>query len=473
MKIFEKYKKLSLPLKATLWSTVCVFSQKAFSMITVPVFTRLMSTEEYGEFSVYSSVYGILVVIATLNINGILATRGFSKYKERSAEFISNMQIISSVSVFLFFIIFLFVRKWVYDISGLNAIELLCMFGVMFVTPAFEIWSAKKRYEYRYKSILAITFLFLGSNAFFGISAVYFSDNKGEARIVSYCLIQIVLYGILYFINYKEFLFDREMMWYIIKFNLPLIPQGLANQVLSRSDVFMIQYILSRSEAGIYSLGYSAAMIIVILTTSINNTYIPWLYQRLEQKELSKIKSVSKYMICLIFFGVSSIILVAPEIIILFAPREYSDATYVIPPAVAGIGFTMVYSLFVGVEMYCEKTIVIMFGSVGVALVNITLNAFFVPKFGAVAAAYTTLISYIGYAIVHFFLARRFCASRFNIMEIYDLKFLVKASLTLVLFMMFSVNLYQATLIRYILLFVIVMIFSGICIRKKNMVEFI
>lgn len=467
MILLKKYKELPLPLKATLWFTICIFIQKAFSMVTVPVFTRLMSAEEYGEFSVYSSVFGVVVVITTLNINGILATKGFGKYKDKSAMFISNMQIVSSVSVFLFFILFLFVRKWVYNITGLNEIEFLCMFGVMLVTPAFEIWSAKKRYEYGYRSILIFTILFLACNAFFGISAVYFSDNKGEARIVSYCLIQIVLYGILYFTNYKEFRFNREMIRYIINFNLPLIPQGLANQVLARSDIFMIQYFLGHAEAGIYNLGYSVAMIIVILTTSINNTFVPWFYQKLEKKELTRIKFISKYMICFIFMGVIFIMFIAPELIIIFAPSEYSNAIYVVPPSVAGIGFTMVYTLFVSVEMYYEKTTIVMLGSVGIAVVNINLNMFFIPKFGAVAAAYTTLVSYVGYAIVHFFLAKRYCMN-FNIMEIYDLKYLVKISVVLILFMFLSMSLYQTILIRYFLLLIVVIFFIGIYIRKKK-----
>ena len=48
MNITSKYRSLSVQAKAALWFTICSFLQKGISFITVPIFTRLMSTEEYG-----------------------------------------------------------------------------------------------------------------------------------------------------------------------------------------------------------------------------------------------------------------------------------------------------------------------------------------------------------------------------------------------------------------------------------------
>ena len=48
MNITSKYRSLSVQAKAALWFTICSFLQKGISFITVPIFTRLMSTEEYA-----------------------------------------------------------------------------------------------------------------------------------------------------------------------------------------------------------------------------------------------------------------------------------------------------------------------------------------------------------------------------------------------------------------------------------------
>lgn len=111
---------------------------------------------------------------------------------------------------------------------------------------------------------------------------------------------------------------------------------------------------------------------------------------------------------------------------------------------------------------------IIMWGSIGVALVNIILNALLIPEFGTVAAAYTTLISYMGYAVVHFFL-QKYCTDRFNIMEMYDLKFLIGISLALVFFTLLSVKLYRTILMRYLLLLISIMLVIWVCFRKRSM----
>ena len=56
MNITSKYRSLSVQAKAALWFTICSFLQKGISFITVPIFTRLMSTEEY--------LYGLSVLAA-------------------------------------------------------------------------------------------------------------------------------------------------------------------------------------------------------------------------------------------------------------------------------------------------------------------------------------------------------------------------------------------------------------------------
>ena len=65
-KLLSRYQKLSLPIKAVFWFTIGSFIQKAISIITVPIFTRLMSTEEYGIVNIYNSWSSILIIICTL-----------------------------------------------------------------------------------------------------------------------------------------------------------------------------------------------------------------------------------------------------------------------------------------------------------------------------------------------------------------------------------------------------------------------
>ena len=58
-----KYKKMSVVTKAALWFTFATVLQKGISFFTVPIFTRIMSTEQYGIFSVYLSWISVLTIL--------------------------------------------------------------------------------------------------------------------------------------------------------------------------------------------------------------------------------------------------------------------------------------------------------------------------------------------------------------------------------------------------------------------------
>ena len=69
-KIIQKYKNSNVAIKAALWFTICNLLQKGITMISMPIFTRLLSTEQYGVLTIYNSWYSIISIIVTLNLAG-------------------------------------------------------------------------------------------------------------------------------------------------------------------------------------------------------------------------------------------------------------------------------------------------------------------------------------------------------------------------------------------------------------------
>ena len=71
MKVMNKYiilyHKLPVQVKASLWFLICSFLQKGISVISTPIFTRLLSTAEYGQYSVFSSWLGIINIFVSLS----------------------------------------------------------------------------------------------------------------------------------------------------------------------------------------------------------------------------------------------------------------------------------------------------------------------------------------------------------------------------------------------------------------------
>ena len=66
-KFINKYKNLSPVARAGAWFVICSVIQKCFNMITTPIFTELLTTEEFGRYTLYTTWLQTLTIICTLS----------------------------------------------------------------------------------------------------------------------------------------------------------------------------------------------------------------------------------------------------------------------------------------------------------------------------------------------------------------------------------------------------------------------
>ncbi|WP_270744220.1 lipopolysaccharide biosynthesis protein, partial [Holdemanella biformis] len=160
MNIFKalknKYDCMSIVAKATIWFILCNILQKAISLITTPLFTRLMSTQQYGQFSVYSSWLQIFSVITTLRLSGAVFNKGMSKYKDDRNTYTSTMQLVTFSLTLIVFFIYLILKDQINNIIELPTFIIVAIFIELLFTPAIEFWMVKKRYEYCYKQVVFV-----------------------------------------------------------------------------------------------------------------------------------------------------------------------------------------------------------------------------------------------------------------------------------------------------------------------------
>ncbi len=94
--ILDKYKKIPAPVKASLWFTVCNVINKGIALLSTPILTRILSQEEYGNFSVYQSWVSIITIFASLNLYQNAYTKGLVKYGNNRNSLTSSLLSLSS-----------------------------------------------------------------------------------------------------------------------------------------------------------------------------------------------------------------------------------------------------------------------------------------------------------------------------------------------------------------------------------------
>lgn len=469
LKLIEKYRNMSDTIKASFWFMICNLLQKGIAFITVPIFTRLLSTDEYGFYSIFNSWESILTIFVTLNLSYQVFNNGMVKYRNDKDGYASSMIGLTFISSTIGLIIYFIANKIWYNYTGINFMYMLLMFTDMFFVGILGIWTVRQRYDFKYKFLVCITIFTMLANPILGIIFVIRFKDKIFGRLLAMVIINVLagLIAMAILIVKGHKIISLKYWRYALKIDLPLIPHYLAMVLLNSSDRIMIGKICGNSFAAFYSIAYNIAMIMQILINSINSSFNPWIYQKLQIRDYKAIKRISSFLIILIGMVCILPMFLGPEVILIFGSKEYSSASYVMSVISASVFMIYVYSLFINIELFYERSKMVMYGSIGATIINIILNYIFINLFGYIAAGYTTLISYIMLAIFHFLSVKKIIKEN-NIKEIFLNKVIFFTSILVIIFSIIIQFLYNNIIVRYAMLLMcfIIIVFNLNKVKK-------
>lgn len=471
-KAIQKWNAIPVHVKASVAYTVCSILQKCLSFITLPLFTRILTPEQYGIHSVYTSWYSILSIFLTLNLAyGSFSTAMVRFEKERNA-YIAAIQNICFVLCLIFLAIYLPFTNFWNAIFGLPT-PLVCVM-VAEVLTGFSLlcWYGIKRFEFQYKGVVLLTLIVAVATPTLAYFMVINSAEPGYARTVGYAAVTIAVGAFLYISNAIKGKggMDKKYWKYALCFNIPLIPYYLSQVVFNQSDRIMINHFSGTDKAGMYSVAFNLATLLNFVLNAINNSYVPWFYGKIKDGQASENKSVSTGISLLMAFMLMGIIALAPEIILIMAGPAYAEAAWVVPPVAMSILLLFYCQLFINVEFYYEEKTLLVWGSIGSAVLNIVLNALLIPRLGFIAAGYTTLASYIVFAVANYFTMQVAVKRQGATMDAFDLKALILLFVVFAALAFTAMALYNLPVVRYIIVGAVLL---GVAIMHKKVAAFV
>ncbi len=450
-KLLNTYSNMALPVRASLWFVICNIIQKGISTITVPVFTRMMSTEEYGLYSIYNSWESIIIIFVTLRITYVAFNNGLIKYDQDIPRLTSTFQGLTTIIIVFTYALYLVFRDPINEFVGMNTVLISLMFVQMLVQPAFELWSARQRFEYKYKNMTLVTLGIAITNPILGVIGVYFSTNKALARIAAIVIVQLIFCGSLFVLNIlngKQF-FSRRYWKFALLMSLPLLPHYLSTTIMNQADRIMIQKMCGYSSAAIYGVSHSAAYLVNLFTQAINNSVLPWTYQQLKLGSYKALYEKMHYIILVVASLISLIVAFGPDIIRILAPKEYHDAIWIIPPLSGGLYFAFIYQVFGNIEFFYEYKKPSLYIAIAATTLNLLTNYLFIRMFGYIAAGYTTFASYIFFALMHFLIVRNVIKKEIGTFKVYNYKAILWISIIFLFVLIIFTISYKWMLVRY------------------------
>ena len=270
----------NLALKSGAWYVASSIMVKAVSIITTPIFTRLLSKMEYGAVATFTSWYSLLAVFCTLNLTYSI---GRAKLDMRGdlGNYIGSMQLLSGLVSFAILAVSVIFINPVSSFLELSKSATILLVVYLFFGSSISFYQNGFRYRYKYKQNIAVAWYTALATVFFSLLFVLSHDtNRDEWRMLGITLPTVLLSSSFWIhaIRHKRLVYNKEYWRYGLALSLPLILHTLSLNLLSQSDRIFISKICGTEDTALYSLVYNYSLLLSIVMNAIADGWLPWFH---------------------------------------------------------------------------------------------------------------------------------------------------------------------------------------------------
>ena len=362
----------------------------------LPVYTTVLSNEEYGVVDLLNTLTSLLLPIVTLQIE-----QGIFRYlidcrenNEKQIKLITTIirfMIIQSIACI---VIFLCVSPFIHNEYKyfLMANLLMGIFSSLLLQICRGLGDNA---TYAIGSFITGAFTVV-LNVIFIVAFRWGAYGMLGATAISnfICSVYIFLKRKIYkYIKPKQF--DKKILKEIIKYSVPLIPNMISWWIVSASDRTIISAVIGIAQNGIYSAANKFSGVFTTLYSVFNLTWTESASININSEDRDEF--FSKILDFVIrFFGCLCLgtIAVMPFAFNILINEKFAEAYYQIPILILGSVFNILVS-FVG-SIYVAKKLTkeIAKTSIISAVINIIVNIALIKSIGLYAASISTVIAY-------------------------------------------------------------------------------
>jgi O-antigen/teichoic acid export membrane protein len=376
------------------------------SLVTVPLFTRLIAKTDYGDYFLMNSVTTLMSSLAVAWL-GTSAVRFFwpSHKAGRSDEFAATTLwltvgcLVGAASI-VGGAIWVGRASLPSGVVRLAPIALACfLVNYLYTTLLQMLRAANRAGQYARISIIytllstvfSVLFVWLFKTGAWGIFA--------GIALASVVAVPFVLRSVAADGSVSPAHVDRSMARDLLRYGLPLVPVGMSGWVLVLLDRFVIGWARGPAEVGVYSVAYGLGQrLMELVTLPLLLTIAPMVVRAFEQdgQELAERMQTqfTRYFAMVTLPLLAGLVSASRPFMTVFTGPEYREAYPVLPIVAAGAmcsALAQIASQGLGLH---KKTTVILANTLVAAGFNVTANLLLVPTYGYRVAAWTTAGSY-------------------------------------------------------------------------------
>lgn len=397
---------------------------RIFSFLLVPLYTKMLNTDEYGEVSIIFSWLVVFNVILAYGMETSFFRFYHSHDDKRAVVGTSTISIFWTTIVFL--IGSLLFRNTLANLTGID-VEYITYTIWILVLDALVIIPFSKLRAYQRSIVYAIikignVAINLSLNVFFllylpkiaatnpdsFLASLYVENFQigyiFVANIVASLLTLIVLSPNYFHIQWH---FDTQLWKKMLRYGFPILIAGLAFAINEHFDKILLDKLnISKAEIGAYAACYKIGLFMVLFRTAYTLGIEPFFFSYAKNENAPQTYAeITKYFV--IFGSVISlsVIVFADVLKLILIPNEtYWSAMKVVPLIVLANFFLGIYTNLSVWYKLTDRTKMGAYISIIGAIVTLILNFLLIEKFSYMGSAIATIAAYGSMMTISYYL---------------------------------------------------------------------
>ncbi len=385
------------------------FASKLVSYALLPLYTSILTTEEYGIAELLSNTANLLIPIISLCMSDAVVRFSMENRRNRRDAYSAG------ISTFLMgYAVFLLLWPVMTNISLIQ--EYIWLVYLFVLTAALNGFTGLFARCIGYMRLYAYagfqnTLLMVGFNLLFLL--VFKMGLVGY--VLSTILADLITFLFIFIVgNLKRYLrftgLNRALWKVMLRFSIPLIPNTLFWWITNLSDRYLIGYLMADGESmtGIYGIACKIPNFVTLVSTIFMQAWQLSAIEEYNNKDKVRFYSQVFTTFQVLVFTTASLLmlLVRPIMSVLVAENFYIAWQYV-PFLLLGVSFQCFVNFFSTLYIAAKRSIANMLTTMVGAVSNIVLNFLLIPVWGIQGAAFATFVSFFLVFIVRSIDCRR------------------------------------------------------------------
>lgn len=396
--------------KNTIILTVGKICTQFVSFFLLPLYTALLTPEEYGVVDLFSTYVTLLVPLFNWQFESglfrfMLDCREDPK-KQR--QLFSTVFLVNIGQTLLYLLAYLIFQRWMnspYKLFLLLDVMLNILLSTLLQFPR----GLGNNSAYAFASFLSasstvVLNVVLIAGFQMGAYGMFWASSIAKAMTIVYLMLSQKVWR---YIRVKAF--SKDVFKNVLRYSLPLVPNQLSWWVVGVSDRTVISYVLGMAANGIYSVANKFSTVFITFYNIFNMSWTESVALHINDEDRDAyLQQMVNSMYRLFSALCLGVIACMPFVYPMMINEQYAEGYPHVPILLVAILFQIIVGLYSAVYVAMKKSTEIAKTSFFAAAINLVVDVILIRFIGLYAASLSTLAAYMTMAVYRYFHVQKF-----------------------------------------------------------------